>query len=61
MCVLEVKPGKAVSIIECDMNVSRLELYLMFRDCIGIITGEMPSLGTIFYVIVSEKIMKIWH
>lgn len=22
LCVLETKPGKAVSIIECDMNVS---------------------------------------
>ena len=28
LCVLETKPGKAVSIIECDMNVSKFILYL---------------------------------
>lgn len=26
LCVLETKPGKAVTIIECDMNVSKIEL-----------------------------------
>lgn len=28
LCVLETKPGSAVTIIECDMNVSRLLIVL---------------------------------
>lgn len=40
LCVLETKPGNAVSIIECDMNVSvnsfRIELKLVHRSCVSI-------------------------
>ncbi|KAH6933294.1 hypothetical protein HPB50_014007 [Hyalomma asiaticum] len=32
LCVLETKPGKAVSIIECDMNVSRPVTALLMPD-----------------------------
>lgn len=29
LCVLETKPGNAISIIECDMNVSKSQKYLI--------------------------------
>lgn len=36
LCVLETKPGNAVSIIECDMNVSSLQKSLLMNNKIDI-------------------------
>jgi len=36
-CVLEVLPGKAVSIIECDMKVSETVINLLACHCLQFI------------------------